>query len=279
MFAYLEYRPFLKAWLEARREKEPSYSYAKFADAGGCSKAALANVLSGARTPRPETIDAFARAMELSPPERNYLGLLVDLELARDASHRGTVMGRILASERFGQLRVAETRPDSELFRFLEHWYIGAILELVGLSGSGDPQWLAGALHPPIEPAEAASALHTLLDMEFLERREDGSLHKREVRFRTEPEADLEATVRFHRDVLPGLMSQIDLDGGDQRHVLAATITLDEALIPEAKARLNLLVEQLATLADDPVVSGDRRVYQVAVQLLPLSESIPPSGR
>lgn len=275
IYAYLDYRTYLNDWVTARKKADPSYSYATFGAAGGCSKSTLANVISGARIPRARTLDNFAQAMALSPSERNYLGLLVDLAHAPDLATRRTVMDRILSAERFHQLRLAESVRDADVFRYLQHWYVPVIREMAGLEGfRPEPEWIARHLRPTITPEEAAEALETLLELEFLVRQDDGSVVPAELRFRTEPETRQRATAHYHREVVPSLLREIDSDLGNEQHLLAATLALPKSLVPEAKARLSALVEQLATLSDDQAHEEQRRVYQLAIQLLPVCEKL-----
>lgn len=273
--AYIDYRTFLRDWLEARKQVDPDYSYTTFAEAARCAKSSLANAISGARRPRPDTLDAFAVAMELSPAERNYLGLLVDLAAAPTVDERMGVMTRIVAAERHEQVRIAENRDHAELFQYLEHWYIPAILEMVGRPGfREDPEWIAAQLQPKVTPAEAQETLDLLSDLRLVKRDEDGRLQPQTIQFRTESETRVAAAHHYHSVVIPGLLQQLDGTQWEQQHVMAATVTLPPELVPEAKAKLTAVMKQLTTLADDREAKGPRRVYQVAVQLLPLTGEI-----
>lgn len=274
VFAYLDYRAYLKDWFEARKRAEPAYSYAAFAKAAGCSKGTLANVIGGSRAPRPDTLDAFAAAMALRPPERTYLGLLVDLATAEDVTRRREVMETILTSERYHRLRLAESQPDEDVARYLEHWYIPVIREMAGLPGfREDPLWIAARLTPPIRPDQASQAVETLFELGFLERGQDGQVRQREIRFRTAPETMQNAAAHFHRVVIPSLLSSIDPTRGNAQHLLAGTVALDASVIPEVKARLNAALDQLLTMGDT-AVGDNRRVYQVAIQLLPVTDEL-----
>lgn len=275
VFAYLDFRAFLRDWLDARKLAEPGYSYAAFAAAGDCSKSTLANVISGTRSPRPETLDAFARAMGLSATERNYLGLLADLASATTIEERRGVLDRILSAERYQRVRIAESELDDDAFQFLEDWHIPAIHELVGMDGfREDPDWIAAILRPRIDPTRAREALELLLDLGFIRRDEDGRLEQQAIRFRTRQEAQPTAAARYHREVIPDLLSRLDTSKAAEQHLLAAILTLPPELLPEAKARLNKVLEQLVTLADDRPAKGPQRIYQFAIQLLPVSEDV-----
>lgn len=171
------------------------------------SKAALANVLSGSRTPRSSTLDAFATAMQLKPTERSDLGLLVDLGTAPDLTTRSRIMEQILSRERYHQVRVTEKHRDEDIFRYFEHWYIQPIREMVGMPGfRDDPTWIAAQLMPPIRGDQAAEAIETLLDLGFVARGPHGDLVQQQVRVRTELEAVQTAATHVHRNVMPQTM-------------------------------------------------------------------------
>ena len=275
IFSYLDYRAFLREWFDAMKRADPDYSYAQFARDGGCSKSTLANVLSGARTPRSGTLDAFARAMALTPSERNYLGLLVELAGAEDLDARRQVMERILASERYHQVRVAERGDESELFRFIEHWYVPAIRELAALpSFVPEPEWIASVLRPRITVDQARDGLDRLFELDLLRHGPDGSVERREIQFRTDVAAHQVAIQHLYRETLPQLLRRVDRADGEEQHVMAATLILPPELMAEAKARLTATVQQLAALSDAAGVDGERRIYQLAGQLLPVSETV-----
>ncbi|MEZ4322846.1 MAG: TIGR02147 family protein [Myxococcota bacterium] len=275
VYSYLDFRAFLRDWFEARKRADPAYSHAGFARDAGCSKGTLANVVAGARTPRTDTLDAFARAMELGPSERNYLGLLVDFATANDLASRREALEKLLSSEQYRRLRFAESERDPDVFRYLEHWYVPAIREMAGsASFRPDPAWIAAVLQPRIRVEEAAHALETLLELGYLCREDDGRVTQREIRFRTAAETQQVAAAHFHREALPNLMRGLDTEQASEQHLVAMTLTLHPSMLPEVKARLNALVEQLATQADDPLPEAGRRVYQLAVQLLPLSDAL-----
>lgn len=276
VFAYLDHRAFLDDWFKAKKRQDPATSYSTFAAAAGCSRSALANVLGGVRLPRPQTLDAFARAMELTPSERNYLGLLVELEGAQEAGDRARVMDRILSSERYRQTDRLEARPEGAVSRFLASWVLPAIAELARLPGfRPDPAWIAKTLHPPIDEAEARRALDTLQDLGLLVIGADGAVTRHALRFETGSETATEAVAVFNRDVVSGLLRDLDTSLHASQHVLTSTVLLPTTSVPEVKARLNTLMGQIAGMGDDPAaLAGPARIFQISVQLVPLTREV-----
>lgn len=276
VYSYIDYRVFLRDWMDSRKRVDSSYTYAQFATDGGCSKAAIANVLSGARNPRPDTIDAFARAMELSPSERNYLGLLVQIATAPDVDTRWELLGQLATNHRYGRVRQAEDEGDSNAFGYLQYWYIPAIRELATLPGfRAEPEWIASVMRPPVRVDQAREALDTLFELGVFSQRPDGTLEVRELRWQTEPEAEQQAATHYQQRVIPDLLRElVPSRDSDKQHMLAATLTIAPRHMAEFKIRLNNVVHQLATAADDKVEGEPYRVYQLAIQLFPLTEPI-----
>ena len=275
VFSYLDYRSFLRDWFESRKRSDDGYSYARFAEDGDCSKSALANVLSGARTPRSGTLDAFARAMSLLPSERNYLGLLVELSEAEGLDRRREVMERILASERYQQVRQAERGSEDELFRYIEHWWVPAIRELAALPAfRPDPEWIAGTLRPKITVEQARDALDRLFELDLLRYGPDGTVERCEIQFRTETLARQAALLHLYRKAIPELLQRVNHVAESEHHVMAATVILPPDLMDEARGRLTATVNQIAALGDAAGVDGERRIYQLAVQLVAISDPV-----
>lgn len=213
--------------------------------------------------------------MGLSPAEHDYLRLLVALAEATTLERRREILGTILETERYEQKRLSESTPEADVDRYLAHWCIPAIREMAVLPGfRTDPHWIAQHMVPPIMPELAAQALDTLLDLGFLHRTNDGVLAQRELRFATAPDTTQRAVLRFHREQVPAMVAALDPDRGRQQHLLTATLTLDASMLDEVKSRLNAVLGQLATLADEGSTEGPRRVYQLSIQLLPLCEPV-----
>jgi uncharacterized protein (TIGR02147 family) len=271
--AYLDYRVFLRDWFDAKKRLDPSYSHTRFATDGGCSRSTLANVLSGNRSPRPPTLDAFARAMGLSPTERNHLGLLVELDTAPDLRTRTAVMERLLASTHYGQVDDVE-RHGADLERFLGSWWVPVVWELAGRDDfQADPDWLVAAIRPEITHEQARSALDTLFELDFLAQTEDG-IERHAIRFRSAADdVNERAVLDYYRSVLPELYARIAEIPESERHVATSLATIDARAFPELKARIAGLVDQIAIQADAALTeTPDELVtYQVVVQVLPVS--------
>lgn len=273
IFKFIDYREFLQAWLNHRKSVEPGYSFRIFAQAAGLARGTLPNVLSRARSnPRPETLDAFAQAMSLSPSERNYLGKLVELDGIDSLSHRREFLADMVGARAFRQSEKMEDRP-SAFERLASRWYYGAIRELAGHPGfRADPAWIASVLVPAISVDEAREALKTLVELGVLVE-EQGRLTLPTLRVQTEDETSAQASHQFHSEIVPFVARNFNATPKDERHLVGGAMLLPEAVLPEVKLLLHQVAERIGTMADDPR-GGDRRVYHLAIQFVPLTRSV-----
>ena len=199
IFDYSDYRPFLTAWLEFKkndpaRAKLPPYSHRMFArEAGLANVGTLASVISGSRHLTEALLKAFLVPLGLEEPDAQFLGMLAtaaerrkeEAKLkaalqalpesgAQQAVKRRTVLAwQVEQAE--GALREAEDAlvgarrmHRAELLnaarsRLMGEWYIAAILELSKCVGfRRDPAWIAAALRAKVTPEEVQQALHVL---------------------------------------------------------------------------------------------------------------------
>lgn len=275
VFAYVDHRAFLRDWFHAKKTLDPEYSYAAFARDGGCSKSALANAISTTRTPRAATVDAFARAMDLSPNERNYLGRLVDLDKARTTEERVAIMNQLLENKHYGQLRDAEVETSEAIHHYLEHWWIPAIRELAKHpSFRPDPRWIAETMMPPITEQQARDALDVLERHDFIERQEDGTVQVLELRFASGPRTTQRAIADFHQTQVPAMLENLLLHESAERQVSTATLSLPPELVTQLKLELHNVIVKAGNLADAHSDTSSTRVYQLSLQMLPLTRPL-----
>ncbi len=274
VYDYLDYRAFLRAWLSHRRAVDPGFSFATFARRAGLSRSALPNVLTQGRTPRPKTVDAFARAMDLDPHERNFFELLVALEQADGPTHRRAVLDTMINRRAYGLSERMESRP-TDFERYASRWYHAAIRELARTPGfRPDPAWIAEVLRPRIAVHEAEQALHLLQQLGLIEI--DGDRARvTSVRIDSNDETTARASLRFHAETVPELAARAAEVPPEARHLVGGVLLLSADGLAEAKLVLAAAARKLAALSDDPT-APDGRPYHFAAQLLPLTDD--PTG-
>ena len=99
LYTYLDYRRYLRDWFQARKRANPRFSHRAFVrKAKQRSPSALSDVIEGRRNLTPANAEAFADAMALDGEDRDFFGLLVNLDQTRDPAERNRIWTRIAAT-------------------------------------------------------------------------------------------------------------------------------------------------------------------------------------
>lgn len=273
VFDHLDFRAFLAEWFAAKKASNPRFSHRMFARlAGQRSPSLLHHVMEGTRNLTPATTESFARAMKLGAGEAEFFGLLVALGQAETDTERNEAWERIAATRRFREAR----RIEGAGFEYLSSWYYPAIRELAHRGDFvDDPDWIARTLRPRITPARARRALEAMLGLGLLVRADDGRVRPADASVVTPHEVEGLAVHNYHHGMLERAREAIDAFDPTERHFGAVTVAVPDALVPRLKQEIAAFQERLLNLCDTAAEPKDR-VYQLNLQLFPLSESREP---
>jgi uncharacterized protein (TIGR02147 family) len=270
VFAYLDYRGYLRALYDARKRRGASYrSFAR--RAGLRSPNYLKLVIDGDRNLSARMAEQFAQACDLAPEARRYFVLLVAFNQARSSEARAkahAALRRARGPSRFAAL-------DEALDAYHSLWYLPAIRELVGSPHfREDARWLSRQLLPPITAAEARRSLALLLEIGLVVRDERGKLRQARATVTTGPEARSRQLKSFHRTMMDHAKSSIERIAAEERDISGLTLCLGEhglSLVKKAIQRFRHELLELSELEQD-----GRQVVQLNFQLFPLTRPVQP---
>jgi uncharacterized protein (TIGR02147 family) len=263
------YRQELQGELARRCERNPRYSVRSFARALSLSPGALSQILAGKRLPSHKLAQRILSSLDFtSAQEDAFLRSLA-------AAHRDQGLKRLPRTFRKAAPEGAIRELSVDLFRIIGDWHHYAILEMTFVEGfRGDPQWIAGQLG--ITVTEAKLAVDRLLDLEFLQIAEDGTLTKT---FGTHTTSDKHLTTpalrRHQRQVLEKAIHSLENDPIETRGMSSMTMAIDPELLPEAKRRIEEFTQELCAFLE----SGRRKqVYELGIAIYPIQKSKGASG-
>ncbi len=274
IFEYLDFRRFLEDWFQAKKALNPKFSYRMFARlAGQKSPSLLHHVVRGERNLTPATTRAFSQAMKLTAPEAGFFEVLVRLGQASADPERKEAWEQIAATKRFREARTLEGAG----FEYVSRWYYPAIRELaLRPDFKDDPAWIAETLRPRISRREATRALQTLFTLGLLARDDDGRVAHAEATVVTPHEFRSLAAYSYHHGMLERAREAIEEVAAEERQFGGLTVAIGAHLVPRLKDEITRFYERILNLCDEDPGPADR-VYQVNLQLFPLSEPREPS--
>lgn len=273
LYQFLDFRAYLRAWYEAKRAQDPTFSKRQFARlAGKSSPGLLSEVMDGNRQLTPSMVDSFAKALKLSRAESDFFAALVDLDQATDFSARNEAWEKIRAAKAFQEARPIE----GAAVEYLSHWWYPVVRELAAREDFvGDPAWVAKRVRPAVTEAQARKALDVLQELRLLTPDEGGRLRPTDTLVTTPHEVSGMAAHNYHRAMLERAVEAIDRFPQEERHLLAATVSIPHALVDSIKAEMNALQERILALCSHFEGSAEE-VVQVHLVMFPLSDRAAP---
>jgi uncharacterized protein (TIGR02147 family) len=271
LFQYLDHRKYLSDWFDWKKSSNPRFSHRVFARlAGQRSPSLLSLVMKGERNLTERTLSGFIKAMALDEEEAGFFALLVQFDGAASDAERNTAWEQICANQRFQMAR----RVEGEAFRYLSHWHIPAIREMVACPGfQAEPEWLAGMMEPAISEADAAQGLQTLRELSLVRELETGKLELCEASVVTPHEVAGLAVHNYHKGMIRKAEGSIEAFSPAERHLGSVTVGISEDMVPTLKKELSIFLERLLDMCDSAEESPNR-VYQINLQMFPLSKTI-----
>jgi uncharacterized protein (TIGR02147 family) len=267
VFAFRDYRAFLRAYYAHNKQDEYGFSLRAFSKRAGLrSSNYLKLVMDGDRNLTAAVAPRFATACGLKGQAADYFCDLVAFNQAKGADERARGYARLQRFRRYREVH----RLDKAQEAYHSQWYIPAIRELCARPDfREDPKWIGRTLLPNVAPADVRAALETLLELELLARDEDGKLRQTETLVQT-PDGPLgHHVVSFHRTMMERAADALDVVPRDQREIASLTLCLSDAQLGELKQRLERFREELLHVFQSD--ADARRVVQVNVQMFPLT--------
>lgn len=244
--------PILLKYFNQCRLKNPKYSLRAFSRRLNLSPASLSQILSGKRKLTLEMVNRLTRALDLSPTETKEL-ILSCLEKRHDERFENQINFYFMDAEKGAQI---------------SDWHYFAILSLGDLVlNYSRPEWIARMLG--IHVKQASEAFHALESYGILERVGRGFKQRGESISLACKNGSPALRRRYHKLLEKARISLIK-DSVAVRDFSSITMAIDETKLDAAREKILKFRRELCEFLE----SGKKtRVYNLSVQLFPLSES------
>jgi uncharacterized protein (TIGR02147 family) len=274
VYRYADYRRFLADYYAHAKAHEYGFSYRAFSKRAGIrSSNYLKLVIDAERNLSAAMAARFARGCGLEGQRADFFCELVAYCQATSLSERDRGYERLY---RFRQFRAVHQLA-REQADYHSYWYVPAIRELCRHPDfTDDPKWIAAQLLPPISPAEAASALETLLRLGLLQRdpAAPGKLSQTSELLTTGAGPLGTHVYRFHRAMLARAGYALDELPRHERDLTSLTVCVSEAKRREIEKRVRAFRQELLQVAE--LDDAPERVVQINFQVFPLTAAPAP---
>lgn len=277
VWEYTDYRAWLNAVFQARKEIYPWYSYGVLAQrAGFKARDFLYRVMKGEKKLSADGSVRLAGALDLSPREQEYFLALVEFNQAKKEAQRDQAWAKVQEVLVKGRITKIPRRLTAIHREILSEWHHVALRTLLEMKPDpGVEAELGKRLLPVRSPASIRRSLKLLQDAGLVERQADGNWHAVDKSLVALSDVGPTALRQFHRECLALAAESLESVPVSERNVSGLTLGISEktyGLLCQRLSEIHLEFSRMAELDNEA-----DRVYQLTLTLFPLSQPSPPA--
>jgi uncharacterized protein (TIGR02147 family) len=273
IFRYHDYRVFLRDWFAYRKASQSRFSLRLLAELAGLATGYLPMILSGKRPLTGKALAKLAPFLGLGESEQAFLENLV--VLGTSDSHEA----RLVALERMRRFQVYQknNERETEVFRYLTHWYYVTIREMASLPDFRlEPEWIQNRLRVPVPLQEIKEAIEFLTSNGYLETSPDGSVRPPEVALNCEGGVYRVALTQYHHEILDLAAKSIENTPSAERSIQGHTFALSNENLEKAREIVEEALLKVRALGKDEMQGSS--VYHLELALFPLTQTVEKKG-
>ena len=270
IFSYEDYREFLKDFFSEQKRLKTIFSYRYFASKSGFSSASfLVYILKGERNLSLKSIQKFLTGLNLKGKPARYFETLVlynQTDSTKEKKELYNKLKKLRSNTKFSKLNKAQ-------YSLYDEWYYQVIRELVVLSDwDNDYKKLSKLVRPHITEQEAKGAVETLETIGLIEKK-DGKF------VQTNSTITAEGTPSF---IIKKTRAELIQKGAEaaevmtpkERYIAGTTLSVGEKAYNEITKLLDDVRANISKIAIDEDVENIEKVYQLNLQIFPVSQNI-----
>jgi uncharacterized protein (TIGR02147 family) len=269
IYSYLDYRHFLGDLFSSQKKEDPSFSFRSFARMAGSTSPNFLQLIQARKLNiQPSAVQSLSRSFGLSVKEKNYFEYLTSFDHAKTHAEKDRNFRLILQAREYKEIQTL----DKNQFELFSHWYIPVIRELITGDGyPGDPAWIGERIIPPVSPTKVKKGIAVLESLGLILRAEGGKWVHADRVVSTPSEVLSVAVTTYHKNVIALAREAIERFDSDERDIRSVTLGVSSDGFAEIKRRMESFWKELLAYAE--AQKSPDRVYQVNMQLFPLSKS------
>jgi uncharacterized protein (TIGR02147 family) len=269
--SYIDYRRFLKDLYEEKKKTTRHFSYRYFSKVSGInSPVFLKSVIEGKRNLTARTIQKFIKGLSLSKRDAEYFRYLVLFNQATTQQEKQEQYQKLRAMAEM----VVEKTLETHQFDYYKNWYTSVIRELICMYDfKGDYEELARCVYPNILPAQAMEAVELLLKLGLIKRNKKGIFRQTHKAITSGSEIVSMAVRQFNEHMLELAKNALRNMVISRRNIAGLTVGVSRETYNVMVAEINAFLDRMVN-----IVNADKdqnNVYQLNVQLFPLSNEVP----
>lgn len=267
VFAYRDYRLFLKDWFEHSKMERRGFSHRSFANKAGFKTSNfLLLVIKNKRNLTEESLAKVIQGLDLNKQESEFFRNLVFLNQASAPGDRDQYYQRMIQSKKFSELKPIEKQQ----YQYYSKWYHPVIRELVcSREFDGTAEWISDRLYPQITPAQCAKSIELLENLGFIKKNSANRYEQASSIISTGAELHSLIIHNYHTamlDLTKLIMNQLPVH---QRDTSTLTLGVKKERIPQLRESIRRFRQEILSM-----VASDHEPEEVAqlnIQFFPVT--------
>jgi len=274
IFAYNDYRAFLKDWFDWKKRINPRFSYRVLGEKVGFRSAGFfSQLLQGKSSISLDLAHRFATGIGLDKREEEFFEALVLHNQAKSLVEEKRQLDRMLDLRPEALAKLERDRSE-----FLEAWHHIVVWQLLeAFVVHDDLERLASSLVPPISVDQTRASLALLERLGMARRDSEGRWRQLDPILSVASEMPRATTRRFYLSLNRLAGEAHDRFERDERNLSWVTLAVSDAKRDEIIQEIRAFRRHLVELARRDTQPQD--VHQLLIQLFPLSRSRSIPGR
>ena len=274
LFEYLNYREFLRDAYEERHATDWRFSHRYIADRAGFDGSMFNKILQGKRNLTERMVSVFAEIFCRDMRERTYFANMVAFNQAKNHSESRKYLEKLVATK---ECKVEDLAKDQ--FEYFDHWYHAVIRELVTFYPYvGDDAALGLMVRPPITGSQVRSSIALLERLSMIKKNpETGFYEQTQGLISSGSESFSTAVNSYIQQNLDVAQTAMDRFDKTERNLSTLAFACDETTYGELVEMVRRFRREV--LAKVSQCEKPNRVFQLGMQLFPLSDPYPPPQR
>jgi uncharacterized protein (TIGR02147 family) len=268
IYAYQDFRNYLKDFYLERRSKDRKFSIRFFARRAGLrSQNYLKVVMDGRRSLTPRNLPKFIKGLGLVGYQAEYFEALVNLNQARDQIEQRTYLDRL---EHLQKKKTAHTLTGDQL-DFFSCWYHLAIFEMACQENfQPNPKLISQRLRGRVTTEQVQDSLDLMFRTGILRKEGDDKIVPVASKISSSDQVSPTHNRKLHEAFIKLAQEALQNDAVEEREARSLTVGLTVDQVPLFRAKLREFQREMNTVFS---TGNGTDIYQLNLQFFKLTKN------
>ena len=266
VFAFLDYRTYLRDFVEGRKGEGSGFSQRSLALALGIDAGQLVRILHGKNQLSTRFVPAMAKLAEMDDRAAAYFEELLRYASARGDEESARSLERLLA------LRGVMTHPlAGSQAQYYSSWKHAVVCALIGIAPwRGSATALGAMVKPPLSRKEVEESLLLLESLRLVRHGEDGCWVRVDAHLSPGADVPTAALRDYHVQVMENACAALEAIPPSERDFSAVTLSLDSEGMERLRELSRALRQRIQSLSDRSLNAD--HIFQINIQAFPVAQ-------